>query len=521
MSTRLADFERLLAQHAQQQFSSVETLLAVLPPQLGELLRLCAIPHEFDTSILQVLDPKLDVSGAAQLYDELLDLACVSVSENAAMLHESARRELFARWLTAERATVFRAASARLESHFEWLAQASNARGSEVAAQQALFHALAVDQARAFTSFELLCRQARHQNRLADCGHLIKLVHEYDTVLSPTCSAWLTYHEAKLTADLLRFDDAQRLFESLLEQFDSEPLLNEQLLQIKVALRLGRLHAERRHFAKAIDFYVRARTNMLGRDRIADVREYEIARSLGEAHRDNDDLDQAEALLSHSLRSAQAAGDTAAVADIHNSWGTLQAKRGDLKDAIASYETSIAELERLGRRFQSAQVYNNLGIAQADDGEFALAEQSFRASLHIKMEAGDSLGKAKTLVNLVRVQRARKEIPAAIVACSEAIKLFREVQHYPGLADATRTLAKLHMLADARPLARDLLVEAAALFERAGLSTAAANVQEELKMVDDSHRPAAHGWFAVGCALTGVAFVLMIVVIVLEVMQQK
>jgi tetratricopeptide (TPR) repeat protein len=465
----------LASQPAAPMARSPESLLAGLPTRLATLLRLCAIPHEIDGEILQLLDPGATSAEIAEGLREIAGLAFVTLVGSRMALHDSVRRPLFAAWLDDQAVNgSFRAVSRRLFEHFGGHAGGLTTLSGESLRAQALFHRLAFEQEAAFAEFEHECRVARCQGRLSACASVIGLVHEYDRALTAPQRAALRYHEAKLALDLQRHEEAESLFQALLATPGCPPAL-----AAKARLRLGALFCERREFARALDSYRRAWdiVSAAGQEGVA---RYDVLRSLGEATRDSGQLEEAEGLLQRSLTEAEAAGDFSAAADSLNSLGTLHKRRGELPDAARAYRRSLDLLERLGRRFQAAQVYNNLGSVHADLGQWEEAELLLQASLAIKRKAGDTVGQGRSLVNLAKVERASHRPHEAREHYLEAQNLFRQVRHLPGQAHASLALATLARSGGQREEAETHFADAALLFDRLGDTEGAAQARRDL-----------------------------------------
>src|SRR5438067_8927853 len=74
---------------------SVELLLDGLEPEIAHLLRICAIPHQFDPGLLQALGISPDVAHAEQSCDELSKLPVVTFNQDGRALHDKTRGYLF------------------------------------------------------------------------------------------------------------------------------------------------------------------------------------------------------------------------------------------------------------------------------------------------------------------------------------------------------------------------------------------------------------------------------------------
>src|SRR5437868_5550387 len=110
--------------------NSVELLLQQMEPEAARRLRLCAIPHEFCPSLLQVLEPNLNRSQAEMCCKEISRLSVTTSSGDGLALHEDTRRYLFAQWIALPADAEFIAVCWRLVRYFE--AQAEKFVGVEL-----------------------------------------------------------------------------------------------------------------------------------------------------------------------------------------------------------------------------------------------------------------------------------------------------------------------------------------------------------------------------------------------------
>ena len=501
MSDVLRQFDALLA-GLSAGGSSIEALLMLMPPEPAAQLRLCAIPHEFNPSVLRVLVPGLEVAAAEGRCEEFGGLSCVIAAPTGLALHHATRSELFRAWLRPERVEEFRQASARLVASQNGAPSAAPSAEYEVRQHSRMFHMLGADQERGLVEFEELCRRARQERRLAACATLIRLVHEYDPVLTEAQTATLTYHEGKLAADLRQWERAELLFRRVVDTTVATPDLI-----VRAHVRLGELAAEQGDLERAIEHYGLAQARSTESSAVATPR-YHILRSLGEAYRERGDYAQAERFLTESLELSRAANDTLASTDTYNSLGTLYWRRREIEKATAAYQTSLEHLLHAGRRFQAAQVYNNLGMIHADGADWEEAQRAYEKSLEIKREAGDTLGQARTLTNLVAVYQGQQRLEAATEACLNAIRLFEEVRHLGGLAHAKRTLGRLYLARDERDAARKALGESVELFERQKAAREAATTREELATIDARGGVPWWAWVA------GLVLILLLIVVI-------
>src|SRR5262249_44866236 len=308
MDKRLEEFQQLLTQiSAKGTGATVDLLLGQMDPGQARCLRLCAIPHEFDISILRALAPALNEEQAREYWGAFSRLSLVAKHGESLAVHEESRRYLFDQWLDSERDGEFRNASARLSEYFAALSQrlktetAATERSDAVeqTLRSRMFHLIGASRREGLAEFEHLCRQRRQEMRFGQCETLIKLVHEYDRVLSPLEKAVVAYHEGKLAADRRQWNTAEELYNRVL----NTPEVPVQM-RVKTLCRLGIVADDQRHWDAAIDLFKKG----LG---VADARpdcgqqiiHFHI--NIGSTYRDSNRLPDAEEFLKKGIALAQ------------------------------------------------------------------------------------------------------------------------------------------------------------------------------------------------------------------------
>ncbi len=209
---------------------SVELLLQQMEPISARLLRLCAIPDQFNPAILQALDLSLDAAQAERHYREFSNLSIITPGEDGLSMHEDVRRYLFAQWIGPPTNAEFTDASARLVGYFEQRAQQVEGAQRETIQVRRMFHLIGADQDRGFAEFERLIHQKLDEFRLNDCRSLIKLVHEYDHILSSEHAERLAKYEENLTTHRLLQESERLIFR---RQHDQSIALLEQACRLE------------------------------------------------------------------------------------------------------------------------------------------------------------------------------------------------------------------------------------------------------------------------------------------------
>jgi len=446
-----------------------ELLLSQLPAAAGQCLRLCAIPHQFDREILAALQPDLAVEEREAIYCRLERLALVSPRGAMLAIHDTARKYLFNKWLTAE-GGAFQEASERLRAFFARQEAGTTGQAQSDTLRRRMFHWIGADQPAGVAEFERLCRADRKAARLSDCASLIALVHEYDAILTGASQGALLYHEAKLAADRSDNDVAERLFRTALGNASLRPGL-----RLKTRNRLGLLYSSERRWDDAIAELQIARATTPMEPRQLPM----IIHDLAVAWRGKGNRERSERLLEEAIALADVGENLLCLATAWNSLGTLHRSFRDYPRAIGSYEKSLSYLERMNDRFRRSAVYNNLGDVYAELSDWQKSQKYFEMSLEVSRAAADTVGQAKTLTNLMRVYSNSQRKDEAISAGTTAFQYFLGLRDEFNAAAAILRIAKIHRSAKRVSQALEGYGKAIELYEAAGDKQAAQDVELE------------------------------------------
>lgn len=502
-SDALKEFQRRMGTSAQvAPGAGAELLLDVMDAAESRLLKLCAIPHHFDADIVHVLSPELDPAMIQRRCDGFAELSFVCVDADGWALNNGVRRHIFSQWLKPEVAEEFSSVSRRLADFFGARADHLQGEAAETARHIGMFHLLGADRKSGFREFELLNRRARHNGLQSECSQLIRLVHEYDAVLSSCYRLWLAYHEAKLSADLRDLDEAEVGYQQILRDPASPPELRS-----TTYVRLGYVHKERQNWDAAIRCYEQG---LAIAERAEGVRHTipRILCDLAGAIANRGDLARAEKLLNRSVELAREQQNPSRLALAYNSLGMLALKRREADAAIHAFKKSLDALPK-AEQVRMGQVYNNLGIAYADLPDWTRSEECYRKSLDIKAKAGDTLGQANALNNLARVQEYRDDLAAAIDSSTQAIALFIDMRDFYTAAVVKHERGKRFRRMNERQSAAKDFAEAADEFRALGKTIAAdAAARDLLASADTGGLP----WWVWGVIVILIVCVLVLII---------
>ncbi len=463
--------------------ASAELLLEVMDEVHAKLLRLCAIPHQFDADIVHAMAPALERAEIQQLCEEdFAGLSFVWADADGWALHDGVRRHFFSQWLMPQAAEEFASASRRLATFFTERADRLQGEPAETARRRSMFHLLGADHESGFREFEVLVRRARRNRLYSECSQLIRLVHEYDTLLSSRDRLWLAYHEAKLSADLRDLDEAEAGYQRVLD----DPGTPAELRSLAYG-RLGYVHSQRRNWDEAIRCYEQGLALAEKTEGARRIVPRALA-DLGGAFRDRGDLKLAEDLLNRSVELAREQHNPLSLALAYNGLGKLALKRREAHAAIVAFEKCLDALPPGEELVRAAQAYNNLGGAYADLPDWTRSEEYFRKSLDIKLKAGDTLGQAFALDGLAKVQASRGDLKTAIDNYTRAIALFTEMRDRYTAALVKHKRGKLLRRMNDREGARNDFTEAMEEFRAIGNAIEADAAAHDLQALADKNR---------------------------------
>jgi tetratricopeptide (TPR) repeat protein len=428
-------FRRLIESASAQATTEGPVLLTdrLVGPVAGDLLRRCAVPHDFDCELLAWIGG-IGPDEAEQRYAQFTDLSLIEVSETSLRVHESWREPLWRWWLADAQRERFVALSERL---VEWFTRPASPTGEDPNARRRMFHLLGCRRDEGMAEFDRLFRTARHRRRFSECSLLLQLIREYDPVLTPEERVLLSYHEGKIASDLRQWERALPILRSV----SDDPRAGPQL-RINAEARMGNALRQLNRTDEARALLEGALGRVAG-DPMAERSRWRVLYELGEMDRDLGYVDRAAATLAEALARANDDEEEADFAGVLNSLGTVQLRRRDIDAALTSFNASLDHLRRRGDVLRPGTVLNNVGLAQLERCDWPAAEAAFAGSLETKRSAGDVLGQATTLVNLGRAQAAQARIAEALKSVEEAERLFERGGDPRGRARAQQARQQL------------------------------------------------------------------------------
>jgi tetratricopeptide (TPR) repeat protein len=373
-----------------------------------------------------------------------------------------------------------------------------------------MYHLIGADVSEGLRTFERLCRLTRQQLRFAECAALIKLVHDYDAILTESQHATVSYHEAKLASDTRDWPTAERLLRGLA---DSRTV--DTALRVKSHLRLGYVLAQQGSLEAALAACERAR-NLAEAGPTASAIMPRILHELGVTYRDLGEQETASRLLRESSERSASRSEWNGFAIAQNSLGGLYLKQQLAVKAIEAFRSALDRLDLNQDPLRVSQVYNNIALAYMEQRDWTEAQEWFGKSLEIKQKAGDVLGQALAFNNLLRVHIAKDEFESAVKMAAQATHYFQLGGDLGRAALAQQNLAKAYRRLGKVQQARDCYNEAIRLFSNKGDRSAVDALRAEMAALDV--HVGLPWWAWVVMVLTGLFFLLLVVGIVALIM---
>ncbi|MCI0338277.1 MAG: FHIPEP family type III secretion protein [Acidobacteria bacterium] len=229
-------------------------------PELGEALRYCAIPRRFDAEIIGAMrDAPDDLSTNEYLLSELTTFSFVLTRRDGGYVyHDNVRDSLLKDWQGENDRDKFDQYNWRLVSFYrtrheearrielDWMRVAGIVQGANPARYtqlaslvetrlvapllEALYHEMLRSVDDGYDFFTRYCFEYEETRRLTICESLLNATRSYIETLPPddrqqNLLNWLRYWEARISRQLGRYADAERINRDLLDRIINDPRL--------------------------------------------------------------------------------------------------------------------------------------------------------------------------------------------------------------------------------------------------------------------------------------------------------
>jgi tetratricopeptide (TPR) repeat protein len=340
--------EGVLPEDETQVLGQIIDLIGREKPDLGEAIRLCAIPHWFNKKILAWLrgEKSKPSERTETILDELKSKKLAFIGRRNLFLHDNVRNLLLQRW-RKEKPQDFQALNGKVAAYYEYELQQPLSTSSQRAEweREHMYHLLVAERERGIGCFKNLCNKAIYSYRLSTLDLLFSIASEQVDIDTPSTEIqlWIKFFEGKKNQVASDWDKALAVWEELKEQrviFTGD-------LEQTLAVHLSILYRDKGDWSKSIES------------------------------------------LEDSLKILEGKGDGSGMITILNNRGFLYKDRADLLNAKNDFQRSLAIARKLGDKRGEAVTLKNLGILYKDNKNWDEALEQFRSSLAILEKTGD------------------------------------------------------------------------------------------------------------------------------------
>jgi tetratricopeptide (TPR) repeat protein len=275
---------------------TVEDLLALMPLQVADAIRVGAIPHWFDQDLFAHLGHgELDV---AQAMTYLRRLRFVWEDTQGRFRYHDEVRDYLLAWWRQERPHQYEVANRSALAHFRALAEAAISIERPVYEREVLYHLLIVDETAGLRYLSARFEDAYGRYQLGLAEGFVTQAAQLKDILTDKGRMWIRYFEARLDLVYRRGDAGEATFQELAD-YALDPIL-----QAVACWNLGETLVNQQHWSRAMGLY-RASLDSLQRER-ALMYGARVMLALGDAYRDL--ADSSGGFLAESGRPFGAAG---------------------------------------------------------------------------------------------------------------------------------------------------------------------------------------------------------------------
>lgn len=367
-------------------------------PDLGEAIRLCAIPHRFNKKILAWLrgDGTKPSERTETILEELKLKKLAFVGRRNLFLHDNVRNLLLQRW-RKEKSEDFPALNGRVAAYYEYELQQPLSTAAQRAEweREEMYHLLIADKERGIGRFRNLCNKAIYSYRLSTLDLLFSLASEQIDASRAEIQLWIQFFEGKKNQVSTDWHKALEIWEKLKEQrvfFTGD-------LEETLAVHLSILYKDKGDWTKAIE-------SLEDSLKILETKGDErgmitILNNRGFLYKDRADLPNAKQDFKRSLAIAKKIGDDCGEAISSKNLGHLYKDSKEWDEALKQFQSSLAILKRTGDERLIAKgyddralFYKDRGLQYKDRNYLEKAEKDFGRALEILERIGDEHEKA-------------------------------------------------------------------------------------------------------------------------------
>lgn len=379
---------------------SLDKIVQQASPELGFLLRACAIPHWFDVSIVGNLRQKeyeIDINKA--LVSQISKYAFVQTRlDGAFAYHEEVRSYFLKTWRTNHNVDEYRRLSDVLARYFHHLCDESGAFAKSHSSQniiqngfsreidclvESIFHKMIADEPTALRQLSDLFWNLDLQSDYGACQYLTDVLKENMDFLSKETRLWLQYYDAHNLVKSENWTQAKTDLESLIENAQSTRVYSwilVDLARVQTAFGLTELSFS---------------------------------------------------LYDEALTSAIQVADESSIARIKGSLGNRYSALKNYKEAIKCYNVALEINRRIGNNSREMEQLRNLGSVEARLCHWVNSENYFRESLILSQKNNDRTAEGWALDSLGTLFELQEKWDGSLSYYNHALSIFDDLNQ-PG-----------------------------------------------------------------------------------------
>lgn len=226
--------------------TAMEELLAELPAEVADGIRLASVPHWFDPPLLRAL------LGEVQSQAVLASLAAMGLTRTdsqSRMTYPVGIRLYLRSWCQHNAATAYEEANRRCLAYFQRLDQPVSQLLPGRFGPEILYHSLLEDEAGALPYLRASFDEAESHYQLGQAERLVRRAAEAVGELSPSGQSWVAYTMARLDLLYERGDRGESAFAALLGQTPTG------LLGGLIRWSLGQLRVSQQGWSAGVGLY--------------------------------------------------------------------------------------------------------------------------------------------------------------------------------------------------------------------------------------------------------------------------
>lgn len=373
-------------------------------PDLAEAIRLCAIPHWFNTEVLAWL--RGEASKPSERTETILNelrLKKLAFEDRSGdlSLHDNVRNLLLHRW-RKENLEHFQSLNGIVAAYYEDKLQSVSfdEQRAECEREQ-MYHLLVADKERGIDRFKSLCNRAIDSYRLSTLNLLLSMASEQADDLSTGIRPWIQFFAGKKDQVSSDWEKALEVWERLKGERAFFTLDLEKTLGVHLSI----LYKDKGEWNKAIECLD---DSLMILEREGDEHGMiTILNNQGFLYKDREELEKAKNVFQRGLEVSRKLGDECGMAASLKNLGLIHKDTGNWDGALEHFGSSLAILEMIKDEHGLARAYDDRGLLYKDRGllyqdreDLQKAENDFQRAHEILDKIGNEQEKAAAFNSL-------------------------------------------------------------------------------------------------------------------------